>query len=933
MRKDKNVYVFLILFFLLVSGLSLPLQAQPMEIRPYLFSSFDIRNQNWDISQDPENHVVYFANSEGLIRYNGIVWEKFTDKEQMPVRSVKVHPGGDIFTGSFEDFGFWRYSDRGELQYHSLVDDGLIEKNDEIWNIFIHEGNVYFQSFTSIYIYDFSSVRKVKAPYTMLFMHRPGERFIVQIFYNGLFWFEDDEFIFIENSQFLAHKKVHAIIPYDEGRYMVCTDGDGLYLFDGEDFEYFDSEASDFLKQNSCNAAKKLGDGSFAFGSILNGLITTDEQGRITRRYNTDNGLGNNTVLSLYLCAEKGLWVGMDQGVNYIDLLSPITRYKSKNGSFGTIYALLEHKEWLYVGTNIGLFRTKMERRGAVYHFHHLEFIPGSQGQVWSLLIHGDQIICGHNDGTFLVKEGRMEQISGVSGGWSYIVYDDYILGGTYTGIIVLEKDPAGRIVFRNKLGNYAHPARYLETDYLGYVWASHHQRGIYRVELSAGMYDAEEVVHYPEIDGKSFNIRVFKINNRIVFTTSEDIYTFDFVRNEIIPFTALTDHLGEYSKAFQINHHDKNQYWFIKEDKMALFEVRMDFSVEMIMETGYEGINLPQRNIQLAFLDEHTILIPNPHHFDAYNLLMHDKRADTTMLAIERLRFYGDKDSLYYYCTFDNIKVPWHANNLTVCFRNPSQWDWSNKTFEYRISEMDAAWQKTTGNQFTYLDLDHGRYTLEIRANDGHLIRQPFVVSKPWFYSHGALVVYVGLFFMLVWALYLFFRFEIKRHKNLVLMELRQNNLERELDYKSQELMFTMRHLIRKDNILNNLQNLIDAIKEQYARYPVKHIKKMEKIIRESLGYQNIEWENAAQNLKLSQQGFFKVLKDKYPDLTPNDLRLCAYLRLNLSTKEIAQLLNISNRGVEISRHRLRKKLNIKKDEHLYEFLMREEFSFSNEE
>ena len=74
--------------------------------------------------------------------------------------------------------------------------------------------------------------------------------------------------------------------------------------------------------------------------------------------------------------------------------------------------------------------------------------------------------------------------------------------------------------------------------------------------------------------------------------------------------------------------------------------------------------------------------------------------------------------------------------------------------------------------------------------------------------------------------------------------------------------------------------------------------------------------------NVAICGEGF-KNLMNHYPDLTPGDLKLCAYLKMNLSSKEIAVLLNISTRGVEIRRYRLRKKLNLEHDKNLVEFLM----------
>ncbi|MGD9994222.1 MAG: helix-turn-helix transcriptional regulator [Salinivirgaceae bacterium] len=88
----------------------------------------------------------------------------------------------------------------------------------------------------------------------------------------------------------------------------------------------------------------------------------------------------------------------------------------------------------------------------------------------------------------------------------------------------------------------------------------------------------------------------------------------------------------------------------------------------------------------------------------------------------------------------------------------------------------------------------------------------------------------------------------------------------------------------------------------------------------------QTKEWKMALHNLKLSQEGYFKRLKEAYPKLTNNDIRLCSYLRMNFTSKEIAQLLNISTRAVEISRYRLRKKLSLEHNINLTDFLMQDE-------
>lgn len=936
----KNLFCkYLILSFIVYSPLNslgnLAVQSNPSnsEILYFIGSKFSVHNQNWAISQNPINYFVYFANSEGLIEFNGINWTKYSMKDNLPIRSVEVYENGDVFTGSFEEFGFWRHNSNGDLVYYSLANLTELEGNDEIWKIYIHANKVYFQSFTSIYIYNFKTVEKVKAPYTMLFLHKVNDSFITQILTRGLFWFKNDRFEYLNNSEVFANVKVHAIVPYDAKKWLVCTDSSGLFLFDGTRFSRFDSEASAFLKKYSCNAAKQIDDSTYAFGSILNGFIITDKQGKIQRSYNTNNGLKNNTVLSLFTDIDKGLWVGLDEGANFIDPLSNITHYISNNGSLGTIYALLKQNNQLYIGTNHGLFLTDIERKGSVYQFNNLRFIPESQGQVWALENYKNQILCGHNEGTFLLNNERLFKISSVTGGWTFMPFGQYLLEGTYTGVVVFQNDTHGVCQFRNKIDSFAEPTRHLEVDYLGYIWASHHQKGVYKIELSEDLKNSLNVEHFPRIQDKSYNLKVFKINNRVVFTTSEDIYTYDYVRNQIITVDPLSKDLGDYRTVNQISHFRKNEYWFIKEDKIALFEISLDFSAKKKREIFLENMNLPQRRIQLITMDDSTVLIPNPQNFDIYNLALGNTRPKKSRLSIEKMHFYGDQRSQVFFKSFKNIKTGWNINNLKVFFSDPSLFDQPSKTYQYRVKELDKIWQTTELNYFTYLGFKHGSYTLELKSSDGITIEVPFYVEKPWYYSNVAILGYILLLAAIAWALVKFFRYKINRQKELVAMELKQTSLEQELDYKSYELILTIRYLIHKNEILTELQQEINDIKNHSSKYPIKNLKSMERIISEGLDTQTDDWKNAMSSLKLSQQGFFKKLMEQFPDLTTNDLRLCSYLRMNFSTKEIARLLNNSTRAVEISRYRLRKKMNLNHDVNLTEFLMSETFSDTSSE
>lgn len=93
---------------------------QRPRIRNFASSVYGADKQNWSISQDGKGRL-YFANNKGLIEFNGSVWKTFPFPAGTIVRSVLCDSIGRIFTGSFEEFGFWEKTKFGEMRYTSLV--------------------------------------------------------------------------------------------------------------------------------------------------------------------------------------------------------------------------------------------------------------------------------------------------------------------------------------------------------------------------------------------------------------------------------------------------------------------------------------------------------------------------------------------------------------------------------------------------------------------------------------------------------------------------------------------------------------------------------------------------------------------------------------------------------------------------------------------
>ena len=927
LKNISGIWITVLLSLSGISFLNASSLSNDQDIKRFISSHIPVENQNWGISQNSVNGFIYFANSEGLIEFNGISCRRFSLPYGQTIRSVYVSRDGTIFTGSFEEFGYWKDSHNGNLIYYSLSAKMSIEKNDEIWKIYEDKGIIYFQSFTTIYSYNGADVKPIKGPSILLFMFRTSKGFITQGLGSGLYWFNGDKFKFIEGSELFSWKKVHSIIEKGNDEYWICTANDGIFSFHRGKFIFINSEISSYLKLQTCNAGLSLNDSLFVFGTIQNGVVLSNREGEIVKKFDYTNGLNNNTVLSLYKDRDNGLWIGLDEGANYFNVFSPGATFTNSSGTLGTIYTTIQDKGKLYLGTNHGLFVATIKNMNEDYSFSDIKLITGTQGQVWTIDQYDDQILCGHNDGTFLLDGSDVRKISDVTGGWTIKRYNDLLIEGTYTGIIFFKKDNKGRWTFRNRIKGFIEPTRNIEVDYLGYIWASHPQKGIYKIELNEALDSIVNLKFFNSISGVPRKIAIHKINNQIIFYTSDSTYAFNYEKGEIIPLVKLNLTLGDFRRASQIIPYLKNNYWFVNGNKIALFEISKDFEAVKKLELVQKSSDVRERELQIIQLSEKSVLIPTRQAFIVYNLAHLGLSSSVSDLKITNLVFQGNKKKIEFPVEHNGeINVPYNSNNLTVHFANPGQFYMEQKEFQYKLLEIDDDWHITTQDYFSYLNLGYGTYNLIIRSDiTSNFDTMVFTIERPWYLEWYSYVLY-GLILMSVVVLSIrIFRVELRKQKQLIEFEVNRNRLESELDYKSYELMLTMRYLIQKNDILTELHEQINTLREQSAKFPVKFIREMERIINQGRDSQTEEWKNAMNVLKLSQQGFFKRLKEKYPNLTPHDLRLSSYLRMNFTTKEIAKLLNISGRAVEISRYRLRRKLSLGHDKNLTEFLIKE--------
>ncbi|MEX0721989.1 MAG: triple tyrosine motif-containing protein [Balneolaceae bacterium] len=940
-------FSFILLIFLMTGFLDGIAQIS-FQISNYSINEPRAGNQNWDISTD-DSQRIFVANNNGLLIHENTDFHLYELPERNIFRSV-AYINDRIFTGSFEEFGYWEKDDSDELIYHSLVP--LLENsdmnNDEIWKIIEHDGKVYFHSFGSVYCYDQEEVYRIEIPGSLMFPHKVGEEIFIQKIQGSLYRLQNGEFVKMPGSKFLQNEEVKSIIDLPGNSKLIGT-SNGLYTYNGESFKEWRGEKKDEVIRNKINKMVRTED-KIIVGTILNGLYIYDLKNKLLKNINTQNQLQNNTILSLAVDQFENIWVGMDKGLDYIAFDSPIHTYRDELNDIGSIYAAALYENELYVGTNQGIYWYKRDNQG---NFYDKTLIPDSQGQVWFINEFDGLLYSGLNDGTYLIEDKELKIVGDVHGGYTLKPYpnnQNILLQSTYSDFVVYQKN-SNIWEQAYSMTGFSSPARFMEFDHMGNIWLGHTVKGIFQLQPNIQFDKIEHVRKISASEGLTQNTnKVFKLGNRIMTSFADTLYQWDAIHEHFIPYTNLDEFFTEKGTVRNILPAGNQRYWVVKRSEINLFEIHFN-SIQLLYRI------LPQMyNYNLVEDYENVIPLNENLHFfclDDGFAILDLKLANQSKYPIPSVNIRSVLATTIHGESVDVDPVASAEENLS--YRNNTlKFNWSTSQvagnlafFQYKLDGMEASWSDwTSETQANYLRLPSGSYIFQVRSigTNGLLSEVaafPFTIKKPWYLSNVANVFYLLLIasFGLMIRLYnsrkrwkaLGVDLE-QKHKNMLaerekaekeIIKLNNEKLQAEISHKSAQLASNTMAMMRKNNLLNTVKDELQKQKQELgAQLPNKYFKQLTELIEKGIENEN-EWEIFEQLYNEAHGDFFKRLKKTYPQLTPSDLRLCAYLRMNLSSKEIAPLLNISVRGVEERRYRLRKRLELSTDTNLTELIM----------
>jgi ligand-binding sensor domain-containing protein/DNA-binding CsgD family transcriptional regulator len=892
--------------------------------------------------------IMYFGNGDGLLEFDSHSWNLLPMPNKSAVISLCVDEhDGTLYVGAQGEFGFIRPDSIGNISYVSLSQElpaGTPGFGD-IWKIAISDGKFTAIASNMIMTRDAAHNWTIVKPLGHFF---PGFAVHDRVFVfdsgkKALLEFQDNELMPLRGAEALGARQISVMVPYGERNIVIGSEDGSLFMYDGLQVVPWKTGAEEFLKANQAITGLTLPDGSIVIGTLHNGFLVIDQNGKPLQHINSSKGLQSSSILSMLNDEAGNLWLGLENGIDFVELSSPFTSINERSGLPGTGFASVYDNNRLYLGTSHGVYyKEQSGNEDPVSGDGKYKLLENSSGQVWNLDNRFGALLLGHNNGAYTIRGNKAEKI--VDGGtWMFMrsdKYPEYLLAGGYSALSIFNKAGAGQWHFRNFCPDFRESFRIMEEDAQGNIWLSHPHKGLYRLVLHDSLRHFTTNKFYNASNGlpSDFSNYISKIGNTVVFLTMNGIYRFHAEQDRFEPDEKFVEYFA--GKAVtKLIEDARGNVWFVADHRPGLLKKTAEgFNLSEEQFGKLEG-KLVANFEHIDPIDESNVLFGTEEGFVHYDPSRHQKDKIPFFVHLRKVEDSNNEKLIWGNAAHADgkLNLPYERNALRFTFSCTSYRDLEKNRYQYMLVGFDRSWSEWTARtQKEYTNLPEGKYTFKVRArNDNQELSADeanftFRIAPPWYRTVIAYVAYVVLSIMAMVGIVKFIarlkerqlrQEQLKAERKIVQLE--NEKLETEVNYKQRELASLALNITSKNEILDQIKTQVKLVGSGMDEQGRVALSQIIRLIDNSIRLDN-DWEKFEFYFDQVHSNFLKLLRESYPDLTISQLKLCAYLKMNLSSKEIAILMNVSVAGVEKSRYRLRKKFNLEHELMLADFIQK---------
>ena len=529
----------------------------------------------------------------------------------------------------------------------------------------------------------------------------------------------------------------------------------------------------------------------------------------------------------------------------------------------------------------------------------------------------------------FIIDNHKVTKLFDKIGTWDYrLLENNLIIAGTYDGLHIIEKN-GSNWKHKTKIEQFDISSRFFEISKDKTILISHEYKGVFRIKLNKNNYEIDQTDLL--VDGQSLYSSLSSLGDSIYFMSNEGFFYYDYDKDEFLKNNQIMNLMKDLSflSGKMVNTNDKN-LWLFGANSIIKLE-KNQFSNEFILEKFPVSQSLRSGLIgfeNIISLDNSSHLLGSSQGYIVLNQGTKQSAPEINLSINSVLATNKDKNAIRLDLNLEQ-ELSYDFNSLEFLISLPNYDNTNEIEFRHKLKGYEDEWSSWKSDaKILFSNLDPGKYELFIQAQKGNDIistkSYSFNIDNPWYLSSLAYTFYIMLLIAFSLTINLSYTKYYKREQNKIIsanakkleliefknkeemMRLRNSNLQESVESKNRELAAATMATIKNNKFLQQIIVDLKSLKS------INEINSVLVTIKRNLD-KGDDWKFFEEAFNNTDQNFIKNLKNLHPKLTQSDLKLCAYLRLNLSTKEIAPLFGISVRSVEIKRYRLRKKTNLK--------------------
>lgn len=956
MKLIIKKFLLLLSVFSLLSAKSQVKNIGLPDIKNYKRTVYNAGTQNWNIDQD-KNGIIYFANNEGLVQFNGTSWKNYQLPNKSVIRSLKVDKLGVIYVGGNNEFGYFKPNSKGKLVYQSLSSKLNTEDKKDInliWRVHLYNETIIFQSFTKIFIFENNKCTTINALTKFQFSFVLNNKLYVQDKTEGILELRAGKLYPIAGTKYFNGTEIWSMLQVSQERFLIMTLEKGLFIYEDGKVTPWNTEANNFVLKNTSLGGIIIDKKFIVLNTVLNGIAICDLNGKITQHLNHNKGIQNNTILTSFIDDKKNLWLGLDNGISFININSPFTFF-DYSYNLSTVYSSVVFENNLYIATNQGLFYHPWDKD---FKDEPFKLVPGTNAQAWNIQVFDTILLCASNRGALVINNKTATKLdpNGYFGFRAIPNKPSYILGLSYTGFSIFKKKN-GKLILVNHVKGFNEIINSFEIELDNdFIWL-HMEQYIYQIKLTADLLEIETITKHHKISNTIPGIKSLqKINNKVYFQSQNQFYRYSKEQEIFFKDKQMTALFKKVPLISSIKEDSHGNLWYTYNESLGVLKKNYanKYTNSVAPFANLKG-SLVKNFVSINTVDSKNIFIGLIDGLAHYDSEISSKYISKPRVFITNFSYPGESiNTNYTNNQTTEYTIPYRSNHVKFSFSSPTYENQENVKYSYKLVPFETEWHPwTTLSIKEYTNLKEGDYTMEIKAKNGYGIASnvaslEFEISPPWYRHYFAYIFYVVLLISLFIITSNQIKLKIRKNKYYETIEQRrlylekeakikheQHELEKEIEKlkndklqiqilsKDKELVNNSLQVAKKNKVLNGIIHKLKEIDNNQLDEATKfQVTKLNKSIVKEVNNDK-SWKDLEKHIKNVHFEFLKRLKEKHPTISPRELDLSTYLLMNMSTKEIVEIMNISSGGVELARYRLRKKLELNKKENLTGYLM----------